>query len=48
MDEFYSVCTRRNKVNAEKRMIERREIKVDDFNTPYRMSVEALGRCEVV
>ena len=46
--EFYSVCTRRKlQVNAEKSK-ERREAKVFDFNTPYRVSVSVVGRCEVV
>ena len=40
VDEFYSVCTRRKlKVNAGKeKMLEKREVEVVDFTTPYRMS----------
>ena len=52
VDEFYSVCTRRKlKMNAGKSMVmvfERRKLEVVDFNTPYRVSVPAVGRCEVV
>ena len=47
VDEFYSVCTRRKlKVNAGKRKVLVIERRVD--NTFYRMSVPAVGRCEVV
>ena len=52
VDEFYSVCTRwKLKVNPRKSkmmVFERREVEVVDFNTPYRVSVLAVGRCEVV
>ena len=29
-------------------IFERMEVEVVDFNTPYRVSVPAVGRCEVV
>ena len=29
-------------------VIERREVEVVDFNTPYSVSVPAVGRCEIV
>ena len=29
-------------------VFERREVEVVDFNTPYRVSLSAVGRCEVV
>ena len=29
-------------------VFQRREVEVVDFNTPYWMSVPAIGRCEVV
>ena len=38
-------------VNAEKSKVmvfERREVQVVDFNTPYKVSVSAVRRCEVV
>ena len=48
---FYSLCTRRKrKVNAgriEMMIFERREIEMVDFNTSYRVSVPAVGRCDV-
>ena len=48
VDEFYSVCMRRKlQVNAGKCVFERRKVKVVDFNTPYRVSVPGVGRCEV-
>ena len=52
VDEFYTVCTRKKlKVNAGKSKVmvfERREIEAVDFNTPYRVSVPAVRRCEVI
>ena len=52
VDEFYNVCTRRKmKVNAVKSkmmVFERREQEVDNFSTPYKMSVPAIGRSEVL
>ena len=50
VEEFYCVCTRRKlKLNVGKsKVFERREIKVLDFNTSYRVSVPAVGRCEVI
>ena len=48
VNEFDSVCTRRKlKLNAGKsKMIvfERREVEVVIINTPYRVSVPAVGR----
>ena len=50
--EFYRVCARiKLKVNVKKSRVmlfERREVEVVDFNTPYRVSVPAVGRCEIV
>ena len=52
LGKLYSVCTRRKlKVNAEKSKVmvfERREVEVINFNTHYRVSVPAVGRCKVV
>ena len=52
VDEFYSIYTRKKlKVNAGKSKVivfKRREVEVVDFNTPYRRSVSAVGRCEVL
>ena len=52
VDEFYSICTRRKlKVNAGKCKVivfERKEVNVSYFDTPYKMRVPAVGRCEVV
>ena len=53
VDEFYSVvCTRRKlKVNAGKSKVmvfEKRELKVVDFDTLYRVNVPAVGKREVV
>ena len=42
---------RKVKVNVGKSKVmvfERREVEVVDFNTPYGVSVPAVGRCEVV
>ena len=51
VDEFLSVYMRRKiKVNAGKSKVmlfERREVEVVDFNTPYRVSVPVVERCEV-
>ena len=51
VDEFYSVfMARKLKENVGKNKVmvfERRELVVVDFNTPYRVSVPAVGRCEV-
>ena len=51
VDEFYSVCTRwklKVIVGKSKVMVfERREAEVVYFNTPYRLSVPAIGKCEV-
>ena len=46
-------CIKRKlKVNAGKSKVrifkKKREVEVVDFNTPYRVSVPAVGRCEVV
>ena len=50
VDEYYSVYTRRKPMNAEKSkvMVFEREVEVVDSNTHYKVSVLALGRCEVV
>ena len=52
VDEFHSVCTRRklkvNAVKSEAMVFERRELEVVDFNSPYRVSVLAVGRCKIV
>ena len=52
MNEIYCVCTGRNlKVNAGKSKVmvfERRKVDVVDFNLPYRVSVPAVRRCEIV
>ena len=52
MNEFYSVYKRRKlTVNARKNKLmvfERREVEVVDLSTIYRVSVPAVGRCEVV
>ena len=52
VDKLDSVCTRRKlKVNSGKSkviILERREVKWVDVNTPSRVSVPAVGRCEVV
>ena len=48
VDEFYSVCTRRKlKVNALKSKVIVFERSQDIFDTPYRVSVSAVERCEV-
>ncbi len=52
VNEFYSVCKRRKlKVNVGKSkvmVVERREVEVVDFNTPYRVRLPAVARCRVM
>ena len=52
VNEIYGVWTiRKLKAIVGKSMVivfERREVKGVDFNTPYRVSVPPIGRCEVV
>ncbi len=52
VNEFYSVCKRRKlKVNAGKSKVmvfERREEKVVDFNTAYRVRLPAVARCRIM
>ncbi len=49
--EFYNVCVRRKlKVKVGKSKVtvfERKEGEVDDFSTPYRVSVPVAGRCQI-
>ena len=40
--------TKDNAGKSKVMVFERREIKVVDFITPYKVSVPAVGRCEVV
>ena len=50
VNEFHNACMRRKlKVNAGKRKVfERWEADAVDFSTPYRVSVPAIGRYEVL
>ncbi len=52
VDQFHSVCSRRklcvNVGKSKVMVLERREVVVVDFGSPYRMSVPVDERCEIV